>query len=150
MCSNWRALTALSDGKLLPRAYLWILITGAVVATTVHAQDFPDIEGDEKRGRQTLPMLPLSGRLSKSLSFCLCAGVFIYAKHQRVVFTYRQASIFLLPLIHSSLLYQGIALNLFANLLLSAQYYFRDILTRHNMFSWLPQRAMTDQNEVHE
>lgn len=34
----------------------WTLLIALVVATTVHAQDFPDIEGDRERGRQSMPL----------------------------------------------------------------------------------------------
>lgn len=60
MCFSWGALSAMISHQpsaiLLPRAYAWILINGAVVMTTVHAQDMPDVEGDLVRGRATLPL----------------------------------------------------------------------------------------------
>lgn len=37
--------------------FSWILVTGAIIITTVHAQDLPDIEGDKARGRLTVPLL---------------------------------------------------------------------------------------------
>lgn len=71
MCFSWGALSVMSkdhsldisqlsgsnDGLLAERAYIWILVTGAVITTTVHAQDMPDIEGDKARGRKTVPLL---------------------------------------------------------------------------------------------
>ncbi|KAL7934150.1 UbiA prenyltransferase family domain-containing protein [Trichoderma chlorosporum] len=57
MCFSWGALATLSGGKLLPEGFIWILVTGAIIMTTVHAQDLPDIEGDMARGRQTVPLL---------------------------------------------------------------------------------------------
>ncbi|TQN65574.1 Fumagillin beta-trans-bergamotene synthase [Colletotrichum shisoi] len=42
---------------LLPRSWAWIAVTGAAVATTVQALDFPDTEGDRARGRKTIPLL---------------------------------------------------------------------------------------------
>ncbi|RFU74505.1 prenyltransferase [Trichoderma arundinaceum] len=57
MCFSWGALATLSGGQLLPRAFTWILVTGAIIMTTVHAQDLPDIEGDMARGRLTVPLL---------------------------------------------------------------------------------------------
>lgn len=57
MCFSWGALATLSGGELLPRAFTWILVTGAIIMTTVHAQDLPDIEGDMARGRLTVPIL---------------------------------------------------------------------------------------------
>lgn len=35
----------------------WILVTAAVIATTVHAQDMPDMKGDGARQRKTLPLV---------------------------------------------------------------------------------------------
>ncbi|KAH6605225.1 hypothetical protein Trco_006932 [Trichoderma cornu-damae] len=57
MCFSWGALATLSGGELLPRAFSWILVTGAIIMTTVHAQDLPDIEGDMARGRLTVPLV---------------------------------------------------------------------------------------------
>ncbi|KAL7812637.1 UbiA prenyltransferase family domain-containing protein [Trichoderma aethiopicum] len=56
MCFSWGALATLSGGELLPRGFAWILVTGAIIMTTVHAQDLPDIEGDMARGRLTMPL----------------------------------------------------------------------------------------------
>ncbi|OPB45267.1 UbiA prenyltransferase [Trichoderma guizhouense] len=57
MCFSWGALATLSGGELRPEGFAWILVTGAIIMTTVHAQDLPDIEGDMARGRQTVPLL---------------------------------------------------------------------------------------------
>jgi 4-hydroxybenzoate polyprenyltransferase len=57
MCFSWGALATLSGGELSARAFTWILVTGAIIMTTVHAQDLPDIEGDKARGRLTVPLL---------------------------------------------------------------------------------------------
>lgn len=35
----------------------WVLLTAAVVATTVHAQDMPDVNGDRARQRRTFPLV---------------------------------------------------------------------------------------------
>lgn len=35
----------------------WIIVTAAVVATTVHAQDMPDVKGDLARQRRTFPLV---------------------------------------------------------------------------------------------
>ncbi|KAL6882981.1 UbiA prenyltransferase family domain-containing protein [Trichoderma longibrachiatum] len=56
MCFSWGALATLSGGELLPRGFAWILVTGAIIMTTVHAQDLPDIEGDMARRRLTVPL----------------------------------------------------------------------------------------------
>ncbi|KAJ1323567.1 beta-trans-bergamotene synthase [Microdochium nivale] len=42
----------MAQGKL----QVWTLLVAAVVMTTVHAQDFPGVEGDAERGRQTMPL----------------------------------------------------------------------------------------------
>ncbi|KAK1691044.1 UbiA prenyltransferase [Colletotrichum godetiae] len=57
MCFSAGALEVLSGGDLLPKAWAWIGVTGAVIATTVQALDFPDMEGDKARGRKTIPLL---------------------------------------------------------------------------------------------
>ncbi|KAL3302999.1 UbiA prenyltransferase [Colletotrichum asianum] len=36
---------------------MWIMMTGAVILTTVHAQDLPDVVGDRARGRKTVPLV---------------------------------------------------------------------------------------------
>lgn len=36
---------------------LWLGIFSLVITTTVHAQDFPDVEGDRVRGRKTMPLI---------------------------------------------------------------------------------------------
>lgn len=51
-----KTILSATDGKLTERAYVWILVTGAVITTTVHAQDMPDVEGDALRGRSTVPL----------------------------------------------------------------------------------------------
>lgn len=68
MCFSWGALEVLSQGELLPRAYIWILVTGGIVMTTVHAQDLPDMEGDIARGRTTIPLLHGEGVARGSLA----------------------------------------------------------------------------------
>ncbi|KAI3391513.1 hypothetical protein diail_7192 [Diaporthe ilicicola] len=35
----------------------WTLVTAAMIATTVHAQDLPDMKGDQARDRKTLPLV---------------------------------------------------------------------------------------------
>ncbi|KXH50750.1 UbiA prenyltransferase [Colletotrichum simmondsii] len=57
MCFSAGALEVISGGDLLPKAWAWIGVTGAVIATTVQALDFPDMEGDQARGRKTIPLL---------------------------------------------------------------------------------------------
>ncbi|KAH7014404.1 UbiA prenyltransferase family-domain-containing protein, partial [Microdochium trichocladiopsis] len=46
-CFGWGALGALR----------WTLLIALIVATTIHAQDFPDLEGDRERGRRTMPLV---------------------------------------------------------------------------------------------
>ncbi|KAL2752367.1 hypothetical protein ACRALDRAFT_2064690, partial [Sodiomyces alcalophilus JCM 7366] len=73
MCFSWGALAVLARGELQRRAYEWILMTGAVVLTTVHAQDFPDLEGDMARGRKTVPLLHGEGVARGSLAAMVVA-----------------------------------------------------------------------------
>lgn len=46
---------ASTERHILP--YRWLAIMTMAVITTVHAQDFPDIEGDRMRGRRTMPLV---------------------------------------------------------------------------------------------
>ncbi|KAL6901606.1 UbiA prenyltransferase family domain-containing protein [Trichoderma evansii] len=73
MCFSWGALATLSGGELSSRACTWILVTGAIIMTTVHAQDLPDIEGDKARGRLTVPLLygETTARVSLSIMVML-------------------------------------------------------------------------------
>ncbi len=55
---------------LRPEARLSLLMSGLIILTTVHAQDFSDVEGDKAIGRITLPLYaPLFSR------FLVCIGV---------------------------------------------------------------------------
>ncbi|KAK0478768.1 UbiA prenyltransferase family [Armillaria novae-zelandiae] len=55
---------------LRPEARLSLLMSGLIILTTIHAQDFPDVEGDKAMGRITLPLYaPLFSRL------LVCIGV---------------------------------------------------------------------------
>ncbi|KAI7781232.1 UbiA prenyltransferase [Diaporthe eres] len=42
---------------MTPLAMHWLFIQACIVATTIHAMDLPDMEGDSKRGRRTLPLV---------------------------------------------------------------------------------------------
>ncbi|GJC80390.1 fumagillin beta-trans-bergamotene synthase af520 [Colletotrichum liriopes] len=57
MCFSAGSLEVLSRGELLPKLWAWIGLTGVAIATTVQALDFPDMEGDNARGRKTIPLL---------------------------------------------------------------------------------------------
>ncbi|KAK1968292.1 UbiA prenyltransferase [Colletotrichum sublineola] len=57
MCFGSGSLEVLSRGELLPATWVWIGLTGAAIATTIQALDFPDMEGDRARGRKTVPLL---------------------------------------------------------------------------------------------
>ncbi|KAJ0374572.1 hypothetical protein COL26b_007191 [Colletotrichum chrysophilum] len=57
MCFSAGSLEVISGGQLLPKAWIWIGLTGAAIATTVQALDFPDMQGDWARGRQTIPLV---------------------------------------------------------------------------------------------
>lgn len=63
-CLGWGGHTVLLAKEARGQASLsqdwllyWILVTAAVVATTVHAQDMPDMKGDRARQRKTLPLV---------------------------------------------------------------------------------------------
>ncbi len=60
-CFGWGAVTTLLAGDVSPEGERllgkWMALTAAMLITTVHAQDFPDISGDIARGRQTMPLL---------------------------------------------------------------------------------------------
>lgn len=60
-------ITATVPGRL---PYEWIGLTALLVATTIQAQDLPDIPGDKARGRSTMPLLygELSTRVSVAVS----------------------------------------------------------------------------------
>ena len=45
------------DAALNGKAYLWFLLIVAIVASTVQMQDIPDQEGDNARGRKTVPLV---------------------------------------------------------------------------------------------
>lgn len=52
-------------------ARLWMLIFGLVILSTIHAQDFRDMEGDALKGRTTVPLLMGSESARWSLAGCL-------------------------------------------------------------------------------
>lgn len=62
-CWGWGGIAVLSRGGTLldaaasDKLTMWIIITAAIVATTIQAQDIPDVEGDGARGRKTMPLL---------------------------------------------------------------------------------------------
>lgn len=44
-------------GDLTMKGRVWFGVVGAVIATTVHVQDLPDMEGDRARDRKTVPLI---------------------------------------------------------------------------------------------
>ena len=44
-----------------PTVLLWLVVLGAIIITTIHLQDFRDQDGDESRGRRTLPLVVSDG-----------------------------------------------------------------------------------------
>lgn len=63
-CLGWGVHTVLLAKEARDQASLsqdwllhWIIVTVAVVATTVHAQDMPYMKGDRARKRKTLPLV---------------------------------------------------------------------------------------------
>jgi 4-hydroxybenzoate polyprenyltransferase len=45
------------QGSFAPKAALWFAVLWLVICTTIHAQDFADMEGDKARGRRSVPLL---------------------------------------------------------------------------------------------
>jgi 4-hydroxybenzoate polyprenyltransferase len=45
-----------SDAEFGPIARSWFLCVGLIIFTTVHTQDFEDVDGDTARGRETVPL----------------------------------------------------------------------------------------------
>ncbi|KAI1435760.1 UbiA prenyltransferase family-domain-containing protein [Xylaria sp. CBS 124048] len=60
-CFGWGAVSALVGGDISPEGESllkkWMVLMGAMMATTVQAQDFPDTVGDTARGRRTIPVV---------------------------------------------------------------------------------------------
>lgn len=60
-CFGWGAVTVLLGGQMDQKTESllrnWCALMAAVILTTVHAQDFADIDGDKARGRKTMPLL---------------------------------------------------------------------------------------------
>lgn len=59
-CFGWGAITTLLGSRDVGSNTVlicWIAVTAAIVMTTIHAQDFPDVVGDKVRGRKTIPLL---------------------------------------------------------------------------------------------
>ena len=58
-CFGWGAVCVLLAGDIghsaAPRQ--WLLLTAAIVSSTVHIQDLPDKEGDKARKRRTAPLV---------------------------------------------------------------------------------------------
>ncbi|KAH8589960.1 UbiA prenyltransferase [Bisporella sp. PMI_857] len=59
-CFGWGGIAILSEAspetaQNIPRT--WLALTAAIITTTVHAQDMPDMEGDGARDRKTVPLL---------------------------------------------------------------------------------------------
>lgn len=45
-----------SPAQITSLGYNWVLMNAAVIFTTVHMQDIPDVAGDRSRGRHTIPI----------------------------------------------------------------------------------------------
>lgn len=62
---------------MTPLALHWLAIQASIVATTIHAMDLPDMDGDSKRGRRTLPLVIGEGTARVWLAFgCLIWSAF--------------------------------------------------------------------------
>ncbi|EED22384.1 conserved hypothetical protein [Talaromyces stipitatus ATCC 10500] len=64
------SLAIISNHSETKAAKLWMIIFGLVILTTIHAQDFRDMEGDQLKGRTTLPLIMGSktGRMTLAAS----------------------------------------------------------------------------------
>lgn len=85
------ATIACGHGKnaITNETYTWIGILAAVIATTIQMQDLPDIEGDRKRGRKTVPLLYGHGLTRWSVAvlvFCWSIACPFYWTSNVVVF----------------------------------------------------------------
>ena len=49
--------SAILDIPFKPVAHGWFFVLGAIIATSCHLQDIPDVKGDALRGRRTLPLV---------------------------------------------------------------------------------------------
>ncbi|KAI1464445.1 UbiA prenyltransferase family-domain-containing protein [Daldinia caldariorum] len=61
-CFGWGAVSILLGGPQQvgdqqEKLCRWLVLTSVIITTTVFAQDFPDIDGDKIRHRNTLPLL---------------------------------------------------------------------------------------------
>ncbi|KAI0483052.1 UbiA prenyltransferase family-domain-containing protein [Xylariaceae sp. FL0804] len=61
-CYGWGAVAMLgydlgAEDSLGRQVSLWIALIALVTASTVYAQDFPDMAGDRARGRRSVPLL---------------------------------------------------------------------------------------------
>ncbi|MCJ1247413.1 hypothetical protein MMC30_004627 [Trapelia coarctata] len=60
VCYSLGAIMIASDSRQHPlncTAYQWLAIVGLVVLTSLQMQDLPDQEGDQARGRKTVPLI---------------------------------------------------------------------------------------------
>ncbi|QGA18552.1 hypothetical protein EYB26_006237 [Talaromyces marneffei] len=64
------SLAIVSSHSETRAAKLWMIIFGLVILTTIHAQDFRDMDGDQLKGRTTLPLIMGSktGRMTLAAS----------------------------------------------------------------------------------
>ena len=64
------ALDVATQSEILyrPKAYLWLLLIGVIVFSTVQMQDFADQSGDRIRGRLSLPLVVGDGKARWSVA----------------------------------------------------------------------------------
>ncbi|RAH68431.1 UbiA family prenyltransferase [Aspergillus aculeatinus CBS 121060] len=55
------------------KAFKWLLVLAGAITTTVHAQDFRDIDGDRATGRRTVPLLIGDGNARSALAVGIIA-----------------------------------------------------------------------------
>lgn len=60
-CLGWGAISCLLGGEISSEGSrllkTWMAVVAAMLLTTVHAQDFPDLVGDHARWRRTVPLV---------------------------------------------------------------------------------------------
>ncbi|OTA95530.1 hypothetical protein M434DRAFT_9776 [Hypoxylon sp. CO27-5] len=73
-CFGWGSVACLTPSDMSIEGCrllkLWVSLVSGMVASTIYAQDFPDLEGDLARGRRTIPLVygVVGSRLALSIT----------------------------------------------------------------------------------
>lgn len=63
-----------------------VIGSALMILSTVHAQDFRDVEGDAAQGRQTFPILsPSLSRISMPFSLLFSSGALVFLSESNIV-----------------------------------------------------------------